>query len=127
MARYSIKYTATLPRPHQTWPLVKRFWPFMRPYKRKIVAIAVLLVLGLPVSMISPLLVKYLIDTVVAQRHTRQLFLVGAGLVSLTLFGQILSYWQTVLNSRFHLKVLYGMRRRLFAHLLRLPMSFYTQ
>lgn len=127
MARHSFKYTATLPRPHQTWPLVKRFWPFMQPYKRMIGAIAALLVLGLPVSMIAPLLVKYLIDTVVAQRNTQQLFTVGASLIGLTLFGQLLSYWQTVLNSRFHLKVLYTMRRRLFAHLLRLPMSFYTQ
>lgn len=127
MARHSIKYVATLPRPHQTWPLIKRFWPFMQPHRRTIAAIAVLLVLGLPVSMIAPLLVKYLIDTVVVQRQTRQLLLVGAGLISLTLVGQILSYWQTILNNRFHLKVLYGMRRRLFAHVLRLPMRFYAQ
>jgi subfamily B ATP-binding cassette protein MsbA len=127
MARHSIKYAATLPRPHQTWPLVKRFWPFMQPYKRTIAAIAVLMILGLPVSVVAPMLVKYLIDTVVAQGNIRQLFFVGAGLAGLTLLGQVLSYCQTILNSRFHLMVLYGMRRRLFAHLLRLPMSFYTQ
>jgi subfamily B ATP-binding cassette protein MsbA len=48
-------------------------------------------------------------------------------LIGLTLLGQVLSYGQGLLNNRFHLMVLYGMRRRLFAHLLRLPMSFYTQ
>jgi len=127
MPHFTIKYSAVLPRPHQTWPLVKRFWPFMQPYKRTIVAVAVLMVIGLPISVVAPLLVKYLIDTVVASRDTRQLVVVGGALISLTLLGQGLSYWQMVLNSRFHLLVLYNMRRRLFAHLLRLPMSFYTK
>ncbi|MCI0699165.1 ABC transporter ATP-binding protein/permease [candidate division KSB1 bacterium] len=127
MPHFTIKYSAVLPRPHQTWPLVKRFWPFMQPYKRTIVAVAVLMIIGLPISVVAPLLVKYLIDTVVASRDTRQLFVVGGALIGLTLLGQGLSYWQMVLNNRFHLLVLYNMRRRLFAHLLRLPMSFYTK
>jgi len=126
MARFAIKYPAVLPRPHQTWLLLKRFWPFMRPYKRTIALIAVLMIIGLPVSIVSPLLVKYLIDTVVATANTPQLWRLGFGLIGLTLFGQILSYGQSLLNNRFHLLVLYGMRRRLFAHLLHLPMSFYT-
>ncbi len=99
----------------------------MQPYKRTIVAVAGLMIIGLPISVVAPLLVKYLIDTVVASRDTRQLFVVGGALIGLTLLGQGLSYWQMVLNNRFHLLVLYNMRRRLFAHLLRLPMSFYTK
>jgi subfamily B ATP-binding cassette protein MsbA len=99
----------------------------MQPYKRTIVAVAVLMIVALPISVVAPLLVKYLIDTVVASRDTRQLLVVGGALIGLTLCGQGLSYWQMVLNNRFHLLVLYNMRRRLFAHLLRLPMSFYTK
>jgi len=127
MARFTIKYTAFLPRPHQTWPLVKRFWPFMKPYKRLIAAVAALMTIGLPISVVAPILVKYLIDTVVQSGDTRQLFIVGSALLGLTLLGQVLSYWQTILNNRFHLMVLYGLRRRLFAHLLHLPMHFYTR
>jgi ABC-type multidrug transport system fused ATPase/permease subunit len=127
MAHFTIKYSAVLPRPHQTWPLLKRFWPFMQPYKRTIAAVAVLMIIGLPISVVAPLLVKYLIDTVVANRDTQQLLVVGGALLGLTLLGQGLSYWQALLNNRFHLLVLYNMRRRLFAHLLHLPMSFYTQ
>ena len=127
MAHFRIKYAAVLPRPHQTWPLVKRFWPFMRPHKRTIVAVAILMIIGLPISVAAPLLVKYLIDTTIKSGGTRQLFVIGGALIGLTLLGQVLSYWQMVLNNRFHLLVLYDMRRRLFAHLLRLPMSFYTQ
>ncbi len=127
MAQFRIKYAAGLPRPHETWPLVKRFWPFMRPYKRAIVAIAVLMAVGLPISVVAPFLVKHLIDDVITAGDARRLLVIGGALIGLTLLGQALSYWQSILNNRFHLLVLYDLRRRLFAHLLHLPMSFYTQ
>jgi ABC-type multidrug transport system fused ATPase/permease subunit len=127
MAQFRIKYAAGLPRPHETWPLVKRFWPFMRPYKRMIAAIAVLMVVGLPISVVAPFLIKHLIDDVIPSGDARRLLLIGGALIGLTLLGQALSYWQSLLNNRFQLMVLYGLRRRLFAHLLHLPMSFYTQ
>jgi len=127
MAHFRIKYAAVLPRPHQTWPLVKRFWPFMQPYKRLIAIVAALMIIGLPISVAAPFLVKHLIDTVVKNGDVRQLFVTGIALLGLTLFGQILSYLQSLLNNRFHLLVLYRMRRYLFAHLLHLPTSFYTQ
>jgi len=127
MAQFRAKYVAGLPRPHETWPLVKRFWPFMRPYKRTIVAVAVLMAVGLPISVVAPFLVKHLIDDVITAGDARRLLVIGGALIGLTLLGQALSYWQSILNNRFHLMVLYGMRRRLFAHLLHLPLSFYTQ
>lgn len=127
MARFRVKYATGLPRPHQTWPLLKRFWPFMQPYQRTIAAVAILMTIGLPVSVVAPLLVKHLIDTVIKSGDTGELLSIGVVLIGLTLAGQGLSYWQMLLNNRFHLLVLYNMRRKLFAHLLRLPMSFYTQ
>lgn len=126
MARYNIRYSATLPRPHTTWPLLKRFWPYMQPHKRTIVQVAILMLLGLPISIVSPLIVKYLIDTVVPSGDTGQLSGVAALLIGLTLTGQLLSYWQLVLNNRFHLLVMYRLRHDLFSHLLHLPMRFYT-
>ncbi|MDZ7360804.1 MAG: ABC transporter ATP-binding protein/permease [candidate division KSB1 bacterium] len=127
MAQFRIKYAAGLPRPHETWPLVKRFWPFMRPYKRTIAAIAVLMAVGLPISVVAPFLVKHLIDDVIPAGDTQRLLMIGSALIGLTLLSQALSYWQALLNNRFHLMVLYDLRRRLFAHVLHLPMSFYTQ
>lgn len=127
MAHFRIKYAAVLPRPHQTWPLVKRFWPFMKPYQRLIAAVAALMIIGLPISVAAPFLVKHLIDIVVQSGDRQQLFVIGSVLIGLTLLGQVLSYLQSLLNNRFHLLVLYRMRRHLFAHLLHLPTSFYTQ
>ncbi len=127
MPRFTIKYSSTWSRPHETWPLVKRFWPFMRPYKNLALLVALLMLLGTPISMATPLLIKHLIDVVVPSGSRQQLLLIGAILLGLTLLGQALSYMQTVLNQRFHLLVLNRLRRNLYAHLLRLPFHFYTQ
>ncbi len=127
MHRFTIKYSATWSRPHETWPLVKRFWPFMRPYKRLAILVAVLMLLGTPISMATPLLIKHLIDVVVPSGEQQRLLLVGAGLLGLTLLGQVLSYANSLLNQRFHLLVLNRLRRHLYAHLLHLPFHFYTQ
>ncbi len=127
MPRFTIKYSATWSRPHETWPLLKRFWPFMRPYKNLALAVALLMLLGTPISMATPLLIKHLIDVVVPSGSREQLLLLGAVLLGLTLLGQGLSYAQTLLNQRFHLLVLNRLRRNLYAHTLRLPFHFYTQ
>lgn len=124
MHRFTIKYSATWSRPQETWPLVKRFWPFMRPYKKLAIAVAVLMLLGTPISMATPLLIKHLIDTVVPSGDQQRLLFVGAGLLGLTFLGQVLSYANTLLNQRFHLLVLNRLRRHLYAHLLRLPFHF---
>ena len=125
--RFRLKSTTAFSRPHHTWLLVKRFWPFMRPYKRTLAGITIFRGLGLPISVIPPFLVKYLIDTVVKSENTRQLLVIGLALMGVSLIRLILNYGQKVLNSRFELMVRFRLRRQLFAHLLQLPIRFYTQ
>jgi ABC-type multidrug transport system fused ATPase/permease subunit len=127
MAHFTIKYSATWASPQKAWPLVKRFWPFMQPYKRLAIAAAVLMFLSTPVTVATPLLIKHVIDQVVPGNDRQQLLWIGAALMGLTVLGQALGYWQALLNQRFHVLVLYNLRRRLYAHLLHLPIAFHTQ
>ncbi len=127
MARFTIKYSAVWTSPQKAWPLVQRFWIFMRPYKRWAIAVAVLMLLGTPISVATPLLIKHVIDHIVPSRDVQQLLWAGAALMGLTFAGQALGYWQALLNQRFHLMVLYNLRHRLYSHLLHLPIGFYTQ
>ncbi len=125
MARHH-HVTTSLPKPHVTIPLLKRFWLFMRPYRRMIVFIGLLMALGLPASVLPPLLVKHLVDSIMPGGALPQLLTTGAALIGLVLVSQIIGYFQGLLSSRFHLLVLYRMRRHLFAHLLRLPVGYYV-
>lgn len=125
MARHR-QIETSLPKPHVTIPLLKRFWPFMRPYRRIIIGIGVLMALGLPASVLPPLLVKHLVDTVMPGGGVHQLLATGAALIGLVILSQTLGYFQALLSNRFHLLVLYRLRRHLFAHLLRLPVGYYV-
>lgn len=118
--------TSSLPRPHVTWPLLKRFWPYMRPNRGMIIAIGALMLAGLPTSVLAPLLVKYLIDTVLKSSDLTRLWQTGGALMGLAIASQTLGYFQSLLSNRFHLLVMYRVRRNLFAHLLHLPLGYYA-
>ncbi len=112
---------------HETWPVIKRFLPFVKPYQKTIVLIAVLMVVALPLSAVAPLIVKHLINVIVPSRDLARMFLIGGVLIGLALLDQSLACWQAVLSKRVELKVLNKMRLDLFAHMIRLPMSFFTR
>ncbi|MGA9770801.1 MAG: ABC transporter ATP-binding protein [Blastocatellia bacterium] len=114
-------------QPHKTWPLIQRFWPFIRPHKRTLIFLVFILILSLPTGVISPLLVKYLIDTVVKTAQIKPILMIGLALAGLTIFSQILNYIQMLTVRKLHLLVVHRMGRLLFAHLLRLPMAYYSQ
>ncbi len=111
--------------PNETVSLLKRIWPFMKPYKRALTLMGILLLIGIPIDSLPPLVVKYALDTVVQSKSIRLLIIVGSGLIGLTLMGLLLEYLEAMLARRFRLLVVYRMRRRLFAHLLDLPLSFF--
>src|SRR5215467_10800736 len=109
------KRLAAILRPPKSWPLIKRFWPFMRPQRRALIGLVAISLLSLPTGMISPLLVKYLIDNVVRNRDVNKLLMVTIALVGLALIAQVLNYSQMVLARRFHLLVVHRMGRHFFA------------
>jgi len=119
-------FSASLPKPHVTWPLLKRFWPYMRSNRGMIVAIGALMMAGIPTSIVPPLLVKHLVDNVMNSGAIDLLLKTGAALIGVALLNQVLGYFQSLLSRRFHLLVLYRVRRHLFAHLLRLPIGYYV-
>jgi ABC-type multidrug transport system fused ATPase/permease subunit len=120
------KGTASTNKPVKSWPLVKRFWPFMRPHKRTMVVLVIVTLLTLPTGVISPLLVKYMIDSAVRTRDTHELIKITLALVALALIAQILNYFQMVLVRKFHLLIVHRIGRTLFAKIMRLPMKFYA-
>ena len=82
-----------------------------------------LLVAG--IELIFPLVVKYMVDTVLPMKNIYLLFQVSAGLVVLYLchYGlqYVVTYWGHILG----LRIEYGMRRDLFEHIHKLSFSYF--
>jgi ABC-type multidrug transport system fused ATPase/permease subunit len=127
MTLATFKKFAGVVKPPKTWPLIVRFWPFIRPHRRTLSALAVIALLSFSTGIIPPLLIKYLIDTVVQQKKLDMLLPISGALIGMGIFAQGLVYVQTLLVRRLHLMVMHRMGRRVYEHLLQLPMSYYAK
>ena len=110
----------------RAWPLIKRFWPWVRPHMGYVWAMLVLLVVSTPLSLISPLIVRRVVDDAVQRSNREDILMWGAVLVGMTvlnvLLGLGIGYAQTI----FHTKVLRDLRLQLYLALQRLSKRYYS-
>lgn len=109
----------------KTGETFRRFLGFLRPHwKLGLIGGGIMLVsVGLQLPM--PLLTMYLIDHVVADAQVGMLHLIGASLLVFLLLKSVAAYWQSYTLQAFRNRVIFDVRRRLFLHLERLPLSFF--
>src|SRR5215469_8624224 len=116
--------------------LLRRLLAYLRPYKWSVVFAIFLTVLVGPLEVVAPFLFGYAIDRYispgVSQAITTEAAIRGVVLVSFfTLLALLLSfavqYLQVRIMQDVGQKTLYDLRRDIFEHLQRLPMSFYDR
>lgn len=109
------------------WPLVKRFWPWWKPYRGYVGVNFVFQLLQVPAALVSPFLIKTLVDDAIDRSSVDRLYsLAGvlAGLTTLSIvFGLIVTYTQILLR----VKVVHRIRLKLYRHLQRLPLRYIHQ
>jgi subfamily B ATP-binding cassette protein MsbA len=106
---------------------LRRFLPHLLRHW-KIGAVAGLVMLAsVALQLPTPLLTKYLIDTVVAQRRYGDLHLVGLWLFVLLWLQSGSTYLQVRLFTRFRCAVMFDLRSELFKHMERLPIRYFEQ
>ncbi|GAB3177508.1 ABC transporter ATP-binding protein [Streptomyces incanus] len=104
-----------------------RLWPYVRPARTRLVTAAVVAVIASCVSLVFPLVLKWIVDGPVAERDPAgvwlgALYLLLLGLAEALLFG--LRRW---LVARPLAGVEAGMRADLYRHLQRLPVAFHDR
>ncbi len=106
---------------------LRRVIDCFRPYWRRgsIVLIAVLgsATLGL----ISPMLVRQIIDTAIPRRDLDLLWMLCGGMVFFTLLSGALDTFETYQNTWIGQRVMFDLRTRLYAQLQRMPLRFFTE
>jgi len=112
-----------------SWGLIKRFGPYIAPYKGAAIASAVLMVVSTLANLVTPLLIGKVIN-LVQYGHLRSVNdLTGIGL--LLLFANVVAwqaqYWQVWTMSWAGQQTLYKLSSDMFAHLQRLSLSFYDR
>jgi ATP-binding cassette, subfamily B, bacterial len=108
---------------------VRRVAETFRPYRRKVAAVAVVILLSAALGVINPILIKVIFDRALFGPEGVQLGLL-LGLVGLMVLIPIISaglgIFSAYLSNLVGLRVMQDLRNALYAHLQRMPLRFFT-
>jgi ATP-binding cassette, subfamily B, multidrug efflux pump len=107
--------------------LMRRLLRYLRPYRGRVVFAIAILLLGAAVELIGPYLTKLALDQAIPQRDASYLLLLVVAFVGAVLLGFLLEYLQTVVTTWLGQRVMYDLRREIFAHLQRLSPAYYDR
>jgi ABC-type multidrug transport system fused ATPase/permease subunit len=102
-------------------------WRQLQPFVRYEVGSLVLILLASAVSLMGPLLLKWLIDHVLTRRAWRELIIVTVLFFAVNAGGHALRSAATLIAAGGVLQCAYHMRRRLLTNLTTLPPAFYVE
>jgi len=122
-----LRHDESADRPEITRDLLNRVWEFARPYRVQIIGLLVTILAISGISLISPLLYRDLIDNAIPNRNFRRLNLLALGMIAIPLVNGALGVWQRRVNARIGEGVIYDLRRKLYQHLQRMSLRFFTQ
>jgi ATP-binding cassette, subfamily B, bacterial len=112
--------------PKVTWDLVKRVIGFARPYRPWIAAMLVITLATTGLSLLTPLILRNLIDKTLPARDLHGLIWLTAAMLAIPVVSGALNVLLRQLNSRVGEGVVFDLRSKLFSHLQRMSLSFFT-
>ncbi|OOP73203.1 ABC transporter ATP-binding protein [Clostridium beijerinckii] len=105
--------------------IVKRLLTYVKPYKLKVTLVILLLLIVMACNSVTPYLMKISIDTFVAEKNVKDLFLLGCGLILMNIFSMILSGIRTIAMSKITNQILVDIRHSLYTHIQTLSFNFF--
>ena len=114
-------------KPVITSQLLKRVWEFARPYRLQVASLLFTILMISGISLISPLLYRDLIDNALPNRDFNRLNWLALGMIAIPLVNGLIGVWQRRLNSSIGEGVIYDLRRKLYSHLQRMSLRFFTE
>jgi ATP-binding cassette, subfamily B, bacterial len=112
---------------HVEWKLLRRVFRLARPYRWLLAGFLFTAVAASITTVIPPLLFRSLLDTAVPDKNRALVAWLAAGAVVLAIANALLSLWQRWYSARIGEGLIYTMRVRLFDHIQRMPVSFFTR
>ncbi len=107
--------------------LMRRLLTYLHPYRGQVVLAVVILIFGSLAELLLPWLTKVAIDRYITPKQFHGLLGLAAVYFAVLLVQMIFIFFQTFMTQKIGQKVMYDMRNEIFAHLQRLPLSFFDR
>ena len=106
---------------------LRRVAAFARPHTKKIVVFLALVVVDASLVVVTPLLVKRIVDDGIIKNDPGLVTVLALGIASVAVVTAILALGQGYLSSRIGEGLIYDLRTRVFGHVQRMPLAFFTR
>ena len=97
------------------------------PYRARLAAVSALIVLSAGLGVISPFLLREVLDVAIPDENVRLLSALVAGMVAIPIVTGAISVWQTLLSNQVGQSVMHDLRTQVYRHLQRLSLAFFTR
>ena len=97
------------------------------PYKNMLIGAGALVLVSTGISLSIPLISRQILDKVLISHDIGLLDKLALGMIALILLGAVIGYAQSLLVAIAGNRVIQDIRQKLFAHLQRLPVSYFDQ
>lgn len=114
-------------RPVVTRDLLIRVWSFARPYTRHVLLLLVTILLTTAITLVSPLLMRALIDDAIPNANLRLLNLLALGLIAIPVLNGLVGVWQRDLSAYVGESIIFDLRNAVYGHFQRMSLRFFTQ
>ncbi|MCH7870615.1 MAG: ABC transporter ATP-binding protein [Planctomycetes bacterium] len=109
--------------PSQPRRYLREYIGWLRPFALGIGGVLLLAFFSAGLSLILPRATMYIVDVVLPAKDARMLNLLGASLILIIILQQSFDFWRNWSLSRLNSRVVFRLRQRLYAHLLKLPLQ----
>ena len=107
---------------------VRRGFSFARPSRRMLAVFLVLIIIDALVGAANPLLTRAIINELTGHRPTTGVVLwLAFAIGALAVFDAMLGLWERWISSRVGESLIFDMRNRVFNHIQRMPIAFFTR
>ena len=113
-------------KPELTWDLMRRVIGYARPYRFQIIEMFILILGTTGLGLLTPLILRYLIDHIIPSGNIEQLILLAIGLLLIPSLSGLFRVWQRKLSAQVGEGVTYDLRMAIYAHLQRMSLQFFT-
>jgi ATP-binding cassette subfamily B protein len=105
----------------------RRLLALFKPYRRRLGSVLFLILVSAALGMVSPFLLRAVLDEAIPQNDTTLLATLVAGMIAIAVATGALGVAQTLLSNTVGQRVMHDLRAAVYRHLQRLSLAFFTQ
>ena len=105
---------------------LRRIASLFRPYRARLTGLLVLIFVSAGLGVVSPFLLREVIDVAIPTHDTQLLSLLVGGMIALSIVGGVIGVAQTWISNQVGQRVMHDLRASVYAHLQRMSLAFFT-